>query len=212
MCELLDEIVHALVDLQDSGALNKLIDEALRKGIPVSDIVEKGLRNGLSQVGERYESGEYFLAELLFAASMMSDAMSLLTPQLDAKGLEEKGSIALGTVRGDIHDIGKNIFKMLAQGAGFRVYDLGVDVEPNRFANVVREKRANVLGLSALLTTSTPEMRTVIEQLKQDSMRDEVRVLLGGNAVTEQFGKEIDADGAARDAVHGVSFCREWMR
>lgn len=211
MDEILDKIAYTLGNLENSNNLGKFISEALKKNIPVLEILEKGLRKGLNEVGRKYEAGEYFLSELLFGASMMEDAMKILAPRLKAEKLERKGQIVLGTVRGDIHDIGKNIFKMFAEGTGFEVYDLGVDVNPENFVRIVMEKKPDVLGLSALLTTTTPEMNIVIEELEKAGIRDRVRVLLGGNAVTAEFGKEIGADAVALDAVQGVGFCREWL-
>jgi len=211
MDEILDKIAYALANLENSSNLRKFVSEALRTKIPVLEILEKGLRKGLNEVGRKYEAGEYFLCELLFGASMMEDAMKILAPRLKAEKLEKKGQIVLGTVRGDIHDIGKNIFKMFAEGTGFEVYDLGVDVDPENFVRMVMEKEPDVLGLSALLTTTTPEMKIVIEELEKAGIRGRVRVLLGGNAVTAEFGKEIAADAVALDAVQGVSFCREWL-
>jgi 5-methyltetrahydrofolate--homocysteine methyltransferase len=125
--------------------------------------------------------------------------------------LESKGVIALGTVKGDIHDIGKNIFKMLAQSAGFEVNDLGVDVESSVFADEVGKSSPHVLALSALLTTSLAEVRNTVDCLLGSGVRSKVRVLLGGNAITKEFGKEIGADGAAHDAVEGLEMCRSWL-
>jgi len=210
--DLLDKIAYALANLEDSSSLKKFINQAVKKKLPTLEILEKGLRKGLSEVGRRYEAGEYFLSELLFGASMMEEAMKILAPQLRAEKLEKKGQIVLGTVRGDIHDIGKNIFKMFAEGAGFEVYDLGVDVDPENFVRTAIEKNPDALGLSALLTTTTPEMRIVIEELEKAGIRDRVKVLLGGNAVTNQFGEEIGADAVALDAVQGVDFCKEWTK
>jgi len=211
MDDILYKIACTLANLENSNNLGKLMREALKEKIPILEILEKGLRKGLNEIGRKYEAGEYFLSELLFGASMMEDAMKILAPRLKAERLEKKGQIVLGTVRGDIHDIGKNIFKMFAEGTGFEVHDLGVDVSPENFVRMVVEKEPEVLGLSALLTTTTPEMKIVIEELEKAGIRDRVRVLLGGNAVTAEFGKEIGADAAALDAVQGVSFCREWL-
>jgi len=210
--DILDKIACTLANLENSGSLKKFISQALEKKVPVLEILEKGLRKGLNEVGRRYEAGEYFLSELLFGASMMEEAMKILAPQLRAEKLERKGQIVLGTVRGDIHDIGKNIFKMFAEGAGFEVYDLGVDVNPEDFVRTAMEKIPDVIGLSALLTTTTPEMKMVIDEFQKAGIRDKVKVLLGGNAVTNQFGEEIGADAVALDAVQGVDFCKEWTK
>ncbi|MEM4245802.1 MAG: corrinoid protein [Candidatus Bathyarchaeia archaeon] len=205
----MEKIAKALADL-DAENLRSLVDEAIRQSVPAAEIMEKGLKRGLTMVGERFEKLEYFLSELLFASSIMEEAVKKLAPHLKGEAVSKKGRIVLGTVRGDIHDIGKNIFKMFAEGSGFEVIDLGVDVEPQVFAQAVAEKKPDVVGLSALLTTTVPEIKTVVEELERKGLRDRVKVLLGGNAVTEEFGREVGADGVAADAVQGVNLCREW--
>lgn len=207
----LENIATTLSELEDSGKIKKFVSEALSQRIPVTEIVEKGLRKGLDSVGKKYEAGEYFLSELLFAASLMNDALEILEPHFELEKIEKKGTIVLGTVRGDIHDIGKNIFKTFAQAAGFEVNDLGVDVEPETFVEKLRETNAEVLGLSALLTTTRWKMKTIIDQLNHAGMRAKVKVLLGGNAVTKDFAGEIGADEAALDAVEGVEICKRWV-
>jgi 5-methyltetrahydrofolate--homocysteine methyltransferase len=209
--DLHEKIANTIVNLEDSNKLGTLIKEALEKKISPNEIIEKGLRKGLEKVGQKFEMGEYFLSELLFAASMVEDAIRVLMPLLSARSTENKGTIILGTVRGDIHDIGKNIFKMLMEANGFKVYDLGVDVRPEDFVDKVKEVKPDIVGLSALLTTTLPEMKVVIEELKRAGVREKVKVLLGGNAVTEEFGKKIGADKVAKDAVQGVNFCKEWI-
>jgi len=208
---ILENIATSLSELEDSGKIKELVNEALSRGIPLVDIIEKGLRKGLDSVGKRYEACEYFLSELLFAARMMNDALEILKPRLKLEKIETKGVIVLGTVRGDIHDIGKNIFKMSAQAAGFEVNDLGVDVEPEIFVEKLKETNAKILGLSALLTTTKWEIKTVIDQLNRAGIRNKVKVLIGGNAVTKDFGREIGADEAALDAVDGVEICKRWV-
>lgn len=206
---LLQDIVTTLSELQDSGKIKRLVQEALSEGFPVAQIVEAGLRKGLDEVGKKYEQGEYFLAELLFGAALMNDAFEILEPHLKLASIERKGTIVLGTVRGDIHDIGKNIFGMFAKAAGFDVHDLGVDIEPAHFVEELKETNAEILALSALLTTTRQEMKIIIDHLNHTGIR--VRVLLGGNAVTKDFAKEIGADYAALDAVEGVEMCKRWM-
>lgn len=210
--KLLEEIRQTLSELQNSGKIKTLVNEAIAKKISLTEIVEKGLRRGLEEVGKRYENGEYFLSELLFSASLMNDAMEMLTPQLKGEKLEKRGTVVLGTVRGDIHDIGKNLFKIFAQASGFKVYDLGVDVEPKKFIEKISETKAGILALSALLTTTRNEMKVIIDMLIHERIRERVKVLLGGNAVTREFAKEIGADAAALDAVEGVEICKKWMQ
>lgn len=141
----------------------------------------------------------------------MNDVLQMLKSHLKNQKMERVEVIVLGTVRGDIHDIGKNIFKMLAQAAGFEVIDLGVDLEPEIFVEELKGTNAKILGLSALLTTTRLEMKTVIDRLNQAGIRNKVRVLIGGNAVTKEFAKEIRADAAALDAVEGVEICKRWV-
>lgn len=209
--DLLENIAITLAELENSGKIKELVNEALSQGIPVVEIVEKGLRKGLDSVGKKYEASQYFLSELLFAATLMNDAFEMLEPRLKLEKIEKKGIIVLGTVRGDIHDIGKNIFKMFAQATGFQVHDLGVDVQPETFVEKLKETSAEILGLSALLTTTRWEMKTVIDHLNQAGVRGEVKVLLGGNAVTKDFAREIGADETALNAVEGIEICKKWM-
>ena len=209
--DLLENIATTIGELENSEKIKELVNEALSRRIPAVEIVEKGLRKGLDRVGKKYEAGEYFLSELLFAGTLMNDALEILEPRLKLEKTEKEGVIVLGTVRGDIHDIGKNIFKMLAQAAGFEVHDLGVDVEPETFVEKLNETKAKILGLSALLTTTIWEMKTIIDELNKAGMRGKVNVLLGGNAVTKDFAREIGADKAALDAVEGVEICKKWV-
>jgi methanogenic corrinoid protein MtbC1 len=208
MPNVLEEISFALSDLRSPEKLLELINSALAANIPAIDVVEKGLRSGLQKVGQKYENGEFFLAELLFAASNLNQAMQTLRPTLSAQTQNKKGTIVLGTVRGDIHDVGKNIFKLMAESAGFSVTDVGVDVDPESFVQESQRLRPALLGLSCLLTTGLPEIKVVIERLGQAKMRDNLKVLIGGNAVTKEFAKQVGADAAALDAVQGVEFCR----
>jgi len=209
--EILEEIVIAISELNDSGKVRELIEIALGSGISPTNIVEMGVRKGLDEVGKRYETGEYFLSELLFAGVIVNEALNVLRPSIASKGLKVKEKIVLGTVRGDLHDLGKNIFKMLADASGFNVIDLGVDVDPDVFVGELRESHARILGMSALLTTTISELSIVIDALKSAGMRDRVKVLLGGNAVTKEFGKSVGADAVALDAVEGVEICKRWV-
>lgn len=208
---LLDEIRRVIVELGDSNKIKKLVNEALTKKIPLSKIIDDGLRRGLEEVGRKYENEEYFLSELLCAASLMNDVLQILKLHLKNQKIERGEVIVLGTVKGDIHDVGKNIFKMLAQAAGFEVIDLGVDVESEIFVEKSKETNAEIVGLSALLTTTRLEMKTVIDNLNQAGIKNKVKVIIGGNAVTKEFAKEIGADAAALDAVEGVEICKRWV-
>ena len=208
---LLEHIASAICDLYETSRIRKLVNGALSQGVPVTKIIEEGIRRGLDCVGRRYENGEYFLSELLYSTSVVNDAFETLKPKLRSEDVEKKGTIVLGTVRGDLHDIGKNIFKMLVEISGFTVYDLGVDVEPEAFTRKLKETGAQVLGLSALLTTTTSEMKNTVDMLAQEGVRNKVKVILGGNAVTKVYAEEIGADAAALDAVEGLKICEEWV-
>lgn len=209
--DLLGQISSSLCDLHETSRIKKLVNDALSQGVPVTKIIEEGIRRGLDCVGRRYEHNEYFLSELLYATSIMKDVFELLEPRLKSEDVKKKGAIVLGTVKGDLHDIGKNIFKMLAEASDFIVYDLGVDVEPEAFVQKLRETAAPILGLSALLTTTTSEMKNTVDMLIQEDIRSKVKVILGGNAVTKEFAREIGADAAALDAVEGLKICEEWV-
>ena len=209
--DVFENIAKTLSDLENSGKIANLVREALTLNLPPLEIVEKGLRRGLERVGKKYEAGEYFLSELLYAGVLMSEALETLEPLLQLDKTAQKGIVVLGTVRGDIHDIGKNIFGVLAKASGFQVHDLGVDVDPNIFINKLNETGANILGLSALLTTTRSEMKIIIDLLNQSEMRQRIKVLLGGNAVTKEYAKEIGADAAALNAVEGLEYCKQWV-
>jgi methanogenic corrinoid protein MtbC1 len=210
--DILSEISSTIGNLGGYEKVQDLVRKALSRNIPVSDILETGLRKGLEQVGAKYEAGEYFLAELLFGASIIEGAMQILKPELEKQAVAKKGRILLGTVRGDIHNIGKNIFRMLAEAAGFEVTDLDVDVDPKVFLEKSRETKPDTLGLSCLLTTGLSEINEVIDMLSEAKMRSELKVLLGGNAVTKEFAKEVGADAAALNAVEGVNLCKGWVK
>jgi methanogenic corrinoid protein MtbC1 len=212
LTDALENIAIAISTLDSSDHAKAVVTDALSQGFSPTEIAEKGIRRGLQIVGEKYEASEYFLSELLYAGSLVSDLFELLKPSMKNNQLERKGVIVLGTVRGDIHDLGKNIFKMLADSSGFEVHDLGVDVEPTAFVDQVKESRPQVLGLSALLTTALMEMKSTLDALRAAGVKGNLKVLLGGNAVKKAFGVEIGADATALDAVEGLEICRGWTK
>ena len=212
MTDALENIAIAISTLDSSDHAKAVVTDALSQGFSPTEIAEKGIRRGLQIVGEKYEASEYFLSELLYAGSLVSDLFELLKPSMKNNQLERKGVIVLGTVRGDIHDLGKNIFKMLADSSGFEVHDLGVDVEPTAFVDQVKASRPQVLGLSALLTTALMEMKSTLDALRAAGVKGNLKVLLGGNAVKKEFGVEIGADATALDAVEGLEICRGWTK
>lgn len=187
----------------------KLIQDALKAGIPPSKILSDGLVAGMDVVGEKFRCDEIFMPEVLISAKAMQAGMDILRPKLIETGAKLAGQIALGTVKGDLHDIGKNLVGMLMEGAGYQVIDLGVDVPIEKFVEAVKSNRPNIVGLSALLTTTMPMMKLVIESLTEAGVRDTVKIMVGGAPVTEKFAKEIGADGYAPDAASAVAKARE---
>ena len=208
---ILQEISQSISDLEGTDKIKKLIEKALKQRLTVTEIVEKGLKHGLDQVGARYEKGEYFLSELLYAGEIMTGLFDVLKPHMKQDSLEQSGTILLGTVRGDMHNIGKNIFGMMAQFSSFKIHDLGVDVDPKTFVDEAKKTGADILGMSTLLTSTLPEVKIVLDGLKEAGIRDKVKVIIGGNAVTKQFGQEVGVDAAALDAVEGIQICKRWV-
>jgi 5-methyltetrahydrofolate--homocysteine methyltransferase len=207
--QIFQDISSSFANLESVDKVKGLVNKALSEGISASEILEKALRVGLDEVGKKYEACEYFLAELLFSAEIMKEVMEMLRPELEKQAEKKKGTIVLGTVRGDIHDIGKNIFKMLAISSGFTVADMGVDVEPAKFIEKVKETKAEILAMSALLTTVLPEIKMVVDEVKKAGIRDTVKIVIGGNAVTKEFAQQSGIDDAALDAVEGINICKE---
>src|ERR1041384_5425439 len=162
----------------------------------------------MDEVGRRFEANEYFVPELLISARAMKSALELIRPLLNARGDKPLGRVAIGTVRGDLHDIGKNLVASLLEGGGFEVIDLGVNVSPETFISTIREKNANIIAMSALLTTTMPAMKITIEAFKQAGVRDKVKVLIGGAPITQKYADEIGADGYSENAVGAVALAK----
>ena len=203
-------IRDAIVNL-DIDNIGRLCEEAVRAGVPAYEVVMEGMARGMEVVGEKYERNEYFLAELIMAGETMKEGMKTLEPHLKAGELKRVGKVVIGTVRGDLHDIGKNIVATLLSAAGFDVIDLGVDVPPEKFIQAVKENSPDIVGMSALLTTTMVEMEDIIKELKKAGLRDKVKVIIGGAPITREYAEKIGADAAARDAVEGVNICKSWM-
>jgi len=206
----LGRIRDAIVNL-DIDNIGRLCEEAVRAGVPAYEVVMEGMARGMEVVGEKYERNEYFLAELIMAGETMKEGMKVLEPYLKAGELKKIGKVVIGTVRGDLHDIGKNIVATLLSAAGFDVIDLGVDVPPEKFVEAVKENSPDIVGMSALLTTTMVEMEDIIKELKKAGLRDKVKVIIGGAPITREYAEKIGADAAARDAVEGVNICKSWM-
>jgi len=189
--------------------VNKLVQKALDEKQDVDIILKKGLIAGMSVVGERFKNGEMYIPEVMLAARCMKDGMEILKPFLSSKKSTSLGTIVIGTVKGDLHDIGKNLVMMMLEGAGFDVIDLGVDVPNEKFVAEVKEKKANILAMSALLTTTMSETKEVIKILESSGLRHKVKVMVGGAPITEAFTVKIGADAYARDAGVAVDRAKE---
>jgi len=205
---------HAISQTIIDGDVEKVaahISIALDQGMSANEILD-AIREGAQTVGQRYENGEIFLTDLMLAGATMQEALEALQPVMQKGGTAKLGIIVVGSAEGDLHDIGKNIFKSLALGTGFQVVDVGVDVNPAVFVENVTRSQARVVGISALLSTTMVNMRKVIDALVGASLRDKVKVILGGPAVSDQFATEVHADAGVNDAVQGVEICERWIR
>jgi 5-methyltetrahydrofolate--homocysteine methyltransferase len=194
----IEEIYQNVVDGKNDE-VEKSVSEALEQGIDADEILKKGLILAMSEVGRRFEEGEYYVPEMLISARAMKAGLAIIKPHLIEGGVESAGKLAIGTVQGDLHDIGKNLVAMMLEGSGYEVSDLGVDVKPDQFVQAVRDG-AQVIGMSALLTTTMISMETTIQALEEANVREGVKVIVGGAPVTEQYARQIGADGFAPDA------------
>jgi len=188
----------------------ELTQKAIDGKVPVGEILNNGLVKGMSVVGEKFKNNEFYVPEVLIAARAMHSAMDILKPLLASSGVEPVGTVAIGTVKGDLHDIGKNLVVMMLEGAGFEVMDLGIDVAPEKFVQAVKDG-AQVIAMSALLTTTMTAMKTTIEALEEAGVKDKVKTLIGGAPVTQNYADEIGADGYARDAASGADMAKELL-
>ena len=186
-------------------------EEALKRGFSPQEILDKGLVAGMDIVGVDFRDGILFVPEVLMAANAMKAAMELLRPLLTASGASRIGTMVIGTVKGDIHDIGKNLVGMMMEGAGLEVVDLGINVDADKFIQAVREHQPEILGMSALLTTTMPYMKTVVDALGEEGLRDDVYVMVGGAPITESFAQEVGADAYGRDAAVSVEIARAYL-
>jgi corrinoid protein of di/trimethylamine methyltransferase len=204
---ILNELVKAVVSLEAEN-VRKLTFESVKIGIPPKLVIERGILKGLEIVGEKYEKMEYFLTELIMAGIIAEEGLQIIEPYLKNEKAKSAGIIVIGTVKGDLHDIGKNILASLLKLADFEVYDLGTDVSAEKFVEKVRELDADILALSALLTATMPRMKEIIDLLKAVGLRDKVKVMVGGRPVTQKFANEIGADFYCKDAMDGLEKAR----
>jgi len=191
--------------------VKELVQKAVDEGEDVEKILNEALLAGMSVVGDKFKRNEFYVPEVLIAARAMKAGMEVIRPFLVEKNIKGEGTVVLGTVRGDLHDIGKNLVGMMLEGAGFEVVDLGVDVPAEKFIQVAKEKNADIIGLSALLTTTMPAMKDVIAALTKEGIRKNVKVMIGGAPVTQDYADEIGADGYAPDAASAVDKAKQLL-
>jgi 5-methyltetrahydrofolate--homocysteine methyltransferase len=196
------------VENGDQALVGDLTQKAVSEGIAAVDILDNGLVGGMNVVGEKFKNNEVFIPEVLVSARAMKAGMAIIKPLLAEANIESRGNIVVGTVKGDLHDIGKNIVGMLLEGAGYEVTDLGTDVSVEQFMEVVEKEGANVIGLSALLTTTMTYMKDVIEAVDEAGLKDKVKVIIGGAPITQTYADEINADGYAPDAATAVDLVK----
>lgn len=201
----IQDIIAAILE-GDETKTKLLVMEAVSEGQNAAEIMNDGMIAAMDIVGEKMEAEELFIPEVLMSAKAMSAGVAFLKPHLAASQDQaaERGTAVIGTVQGDLHDIGKNLVRMLMEGAGFNVVDLGTNVETDRFLSAVKENNANILAMSALLTTTMPVMKEVIDALEKDNIRNEIKVIVGGAPVSEEYSQEIGADGYGFDAGSAV--------
>ena len=210
MSETIDLIFDSVLDGNDE-ALNRHIDAALNADISPEIILNEGMIAAMDEVGRLFEEGEYFVPEMLVSASAMKAGLTLLKPYLVQSNFEPLGVVVLGTVAGDLHDIGKNLVGMMLEGAGLSVIDLGTDVPAGRFVDVVRETDVDIIGLSALLTTTMPSIKATIDGLEEAGLRNKTKVIVGGAPLTLEFAEKIGADGYAPDASKSVALVKSLL-
>jgi len=210
MKPIINQIFSNVLYGQHKEVVNN-IKTALKQGIPSSSIMNEGMISAMAEVGRLFESGEFYVPEMLVAARSMQAGMNILKPSLTNSEAYPAGKVVIGTVKGDFHDIGKNLVKMMLEGSGFEVIDLGVDVNPESFLSAVTEQGVDIIGMSALITTTMPAMRSVIELLEKSGVRQQVKVIMGGGPLTEEYALQIGADGYASDASRAVILAKSLL-
>ncbi len=202
--ELKEKVING-----DQNKVKELVEKGLAEGIPAKDLIDKALIPAMDIVGEKFANNEFYIPELLIAARAMEGALTILRPKLEEGKVKPIAKVVIGTVKGDLHDIGKNIVASMLRGAGFEIIDLGIDVDENKFVEAA--KGADIVALSALLTTTMPAMQTTIKALKKAKIRDKVKVMVGGAPLTQSYADEIGADGYSPDAASAVKKARELL-
>ncbi|KAA3656327.1 MAG: cobalamin-binding protein [Chloroflexi bacterium] len=206
----LDQVYEAILDGNQKGA-QQGVQTALDAGIAPEKVLNEGMIPAMAEVGQLFEEGEVFVPEMLISARAMQAGLEILRPHLVDAGVEPVGTVAIGTVQGDMHDIGKNLVMMMMEGAGFAVIDLGVDVNPQAFIEAIKEKGAQIVAMSALLTTTMPQIEVTINAIKDAGLIDSVKVMVGGAPVTADYAKAIGADGFAMDASQAATLAKSFV-
>lgn len=209
--EILQQISESL-QAGNAPKVAELVKKALDYGISPNDVLLDGLIAGMNVIGVKFKNNEVYVPEVLIAARAMHAGMDILKPILTASGVEPLGNVIIGTVKGDLHDIGKNLVRMMMEGAGFEVTDLGVDVSPEKFVEAVKQYNPDIVAMSALLTTTMPQMKNVIVALEKEGLKDKVVIMVGGAPVTENFAREIGATAYARDAASAAEKAKELVK
>ena len=204
----LKKIAESLIQ-GNASQIRKLVQEAIDDGQDTGMILQEGLIAGMNVIGDRFKMNEIYIPEVLIAARAMKEGMVLLRPLIAREEIKNAGAIVLGTVKGDLHDIGKNLVGMMLEGAGFDVIDLGIDVDPEKFMEATKENNASIIGLSCLLTTTMAAMEDVIFSINNSQLNAKVKIMIGGAPITQKYADEIGADGYAPDAARAVDLARQ---
>lgn len=195
----------------NAGEIPQLVQTALQDGQDPQEILNQGLIAGMDVVGKRFKEGDMYVPEVIASSKAMHAGLDLLKPLLSKSSGSQSGVVILGTIKGDVHDIGKSLVSSMLEGAGFEVVDIGVDVAPERFVEVCLEKKAHIIGISSLLTTTMVHMPAVLHKLEQEGLREQIKVMIGGAPVTTEYAQQIGADGYAADAASAVDVARDLM-
>ena len=211
--ELVEQIKEGVIrgDIGVERKVEELVKTALAKGIAVETILKDGLIAGMSVIGGQFKRNECYVPEVLIAARAMKSGMAVIKPLLADNNIEPLGTVVIGTVKGDLHDIGKNLVAMMLEGAGFNVIDAGIDVAPEKFIQLAKEHNADMIGMSALLTTTMTKMKDTVEAIRASSLANKVRTIIGGAPVTQRYADEIGAGGFAPDAASGVDRAKQLL-
>lgn len=211
MNETLSSLFNAILE-GDVSTTKEEVQAAVDSGLEAGFILSDGMIAAMKEVGKRFEEGEYFVPEMLISARAMQAGLALLKPYLASSQVKSAGKVAIGTVKGDLHDIGKNLVGLMLEGAGFEVKDLGIDVPAEKFIQAIQTDAVDIVALSALLTTTMPNMLVTIEAIKQAGLRDKVKIIIGGAPVTQEFANQIGADGYSADASRAVSLAQALLQ